>query len=133
MANTAIAARLEVSPATIKGWRVRFAEDGLAGVGQVRPGRGPKRTTTDAQVAEVVRMTLNETPPAQTHWSTRTMAAASGISSASVQRIWSGLGIKPHLTETFKVPNDPDFEAKLVDVRRPVPQPARPGHRAVHG
>lgn len=116
MATTAIAARLEVSPATVKAWRDRFVEDGLSGIGRVRPGRGRKRTITDAQVVEVVRKTLNETPEGETHWSTRSMAKATGISSSEIQRIWSGLGIKPHLTETFKVSNDPQFETKLVDV-----------------
>jgi transposase len=116
IANTAIGARLEVSPTTVKGWRERFAEDGLAGIGKVRAGRGRKRTITDDQVAAVVAKTLNETPPGETHWSTRSMAAATGISSSEIQRIWSGLGIKPHLVETFKVSNDPDFEDKLVDV-----------------
>lgn len=116
LANTAVAEQVGVAPDTVKAWRVRFAEDGLAGIGKVRPGRGRKRTIDDAQVAEIVRMTLQETPPGETHWSTRSMAKAAGVSSASVQRIWSGLGIKPHLVDTFKVSNDPEFEAKLVDV-----------------
>jgi transposase len=44
------------------------------------------------------------------------MARRVGVSPASVQRIWSELGLKPHLVETFKVSNDPRFAEKLVDV-----------------
>jgi transposase len=116
MANTAIAKRVGVSPATVASWRERFGVEGLAGLGSVRAGRGRKPTISDAQVIEIVRATLQDKPPGQTHWSCRTMAAAQGVSSASVQRIWSALGLKPHLVETFKLSGDPEFEDKLVDV-----------------
>ena len=61
-------------------------------------------------------MTLRETPPGETHWSCRTMAARAGVSPATVQRIWSARGLQPHRVETFKLSNDPRFEEKLVDV-----------------
>jgi transposase len=61
-------------------------------------------------------LTLHETPAGETHWSCRSMAARAGVSSATVQRIWSARGIKPHQVKTFKLSNDPRFEEKLVDV-----------------
>jgi len=67
-------------------------------------------------VAEIVRATLQDTPPGETHWSCRSMAKAQGVSPASVQRIWSALELKPHQVDTFKLSNDPRFEEKLIDV-----------------
>jgi len=64
----------------------------------------------------VVRATLESTPKAATHWSVRTMAAAQGVSPATVQRIWSAHGLKPHRVETFKLSRDPQFVEKLRDV-----------------
>jgi transposase len=116
VANTAIGKRLGVSASSVASWRTRFAEDGLAGLGVVRPGRGRKPSISDAQVADIVRTTLQETPPGETHWSCRSMAKAKGVSPATVQRIWSALDLKPHQVDTFKVSNDPKFEEKLVDV-----------------
>ncbi|MBA3891655.1 MAG: IS630 family transposase, partial [Gemmatimonadaceae bacterium] len=115
-ANTAIGAQVGVSPTTVASWRERFAEEGLSGLGRVRPGRGRKPTITDEKVAEIVRATLSDTPPGETHWSCRSMAKAQGVSAASVQRIWSELGLKPHQVTTFKLSNDPKFEEKLTDV-----------------
>jgi hypothetical protein len=67
-------------------------------------------------IAEIVRLTTTTTPPGATHWSCRTMAKRVGVSSATVQRIWSDLGLRPHRIDTFKVSNDPRFEDKLIDV-----------------
>ena len=116
VANTAIADQVGVSPTTVKAWRDRFAEEGLAGIGKVRPGRGRKATISDEKVTEIVRATMQDTPPGATHWSCRTMAQAQGVSSATVQRIWSNLGLKPHQVDTFKLSNDAHFEDKLADV-----------------
>jgi transposase len=115
-ANTAIAATLGVSPATVTSWRERFAVEGLKGLGGVRPGRGRKPSISSEKVAEIVRLTLSEKPAGETHWSCRSMAKATGVSSATVQRIWSARGLKPHRVETFKLSGDPRFEEKLVDV-----------------
>ena len=82
----------------------------------VRPGRGRKPSIPSEKVEEIVRLTLHETPPGQTHWSCRTMAARSGVSATTVQRIWSARGVKPHRVQTFKLSGDPEFEEKLVDV-----------------
>lgn len=115
-ANTRIAEETGVTPVTVRTWRKRFSEDGLAGLGRVRKGRGRKPTITDEQVAQIVRLTTEETPPGHTHWSCRTMADRVGVSHSAVQRIWSGLGIKPHRVDTFKVSTDPAFDDKLIDV-----------------
>src|SRR5438552_13484655 len=79
-----------------------------------RPGRTP--TITSAKVQEIVRKTTQEKPANATHWSTRTMARALGISEASVRRVWQTHGLKPHLVETFKVSRDPQFVEKLEDI-----------------
>jgi transposase len=68
---------------------------------------------TAAKVRQVIHKTTREKPPAATHWSTRTMAAAVGLSEASVRRIWRAHGLKPHLVKSFKVSNDPEFAEKL--------------------
>ena len=115
-ANTRIASEVDVSPATVASWRERFSEDGLKNFSAVRSGRGRKPSIPAAKVEEIVRLTLHETPPGETHWSCRTMAARVGVASSTVQRIWSARGLAPHRVETFKLSNDPRFEEKLVDV-----------------
>ncbi|MPZ54715.1 MAG: IS630 family transposase [Acidimicrobiia bacterium] len=116
VANTAIAERLGVSRSTVLGWRRRFAEDGVGGVGRVRPGRGRKPTIPQEKIDQVVHDTQDTTPPDATHWSVRSMAKHAGISKTKVQEIWAARGLKPHLVETFKLSDDPHFEEKLVDV-----------------
>jgi len=115
-ANSAIAEQVGVSPSTVRAWRDRFAAQGLAKFGEVADGRGRKPSISEAKIAEIVRATQETTPPGQTHWSCRTMAKAQGVSAATVQRIWSARGLKPHLVKTFKLSNDPRFEEKLIDV-----------------
>jgi transposase len=116
IANTHIAAEVGVSPATVRAWRERFSDEGLVAFGGVRPGRGRKPSIGQEKVAEIVRATLHDKPPAETHWSCRSMAKAQGVSPATVQRIWSARGIKPHKVKTFKLSNDKRFEEKLVDI-----------------
>lgn len=116
MANAHIADDLEITVTTVRAWRERFAEDGLAKLGEVRAGRGRKPSISDEQVEEIVRLTLHEKPAGHTHWSCRTMATRAGVSPATVQRIWDARGLKPHRVETFKLSRDPQFEDKLIDV-----------------
>ena len=115
-ANTRIAARAGVSATTVKAWRERFADEGLKGLARVRPGRGRKPQISEQKIAAIVHATLHETPQGETHWSCRTMARAQAVSPATVQRIWSARGLKPHRVKTFKLSNDKRFEEKLVDV-----------------
>jgi len=116
VANSKIAAAVGVTPATVRSWRVRFAQEGLSKFGQVREGRGRKPGISPEQIEEIVRLTQHEKPSGATHWSCRSMAKQVGVSPATVQRIWSGRGLKPHLVKTFKLSNDPAFEEKLIDV-----------------
>jgi transposase len=115
-ANTRIAQEVGVAPMTVKAWRDRFEESGLKDFSAVRPGRGRRPSIPASKVEEIVRLTLQETPPGVTHWSCRTMAARAGVSSSTVQRIWSARGLQPHRVQTFKLSSDPRFEEKLVDV-----------------
>jgi transposase len=116
VANTQIAQRVGVKSATVRAWRTRFAEEGLAKLGKVRAGRGRKSTIPQATIEEIVELTRNSKPVGQTHWSCRTMAKQVGVSPATVQRVWAARGLKPHLVKTFKLSNDPRFEEKLIDV-----------------
>ncbi len=116
IANTQIAQRVGVKAATVRAWRGRFAEEGLAKLGKVREGRGRKSTIPQAKIDEIVHLTQHSKPAGQTHWSCRTMAAHVGVSPATVQRVWAARGLKPHLVHSFKLSNDPRFEEKLIDV-----------------
>ena len=116
VANTGIAARVGVNASTVRAWRGRFAEDGLAKLGKVREGRGRKSTIPQDKIDQIVELTRTSTPAGQTHWSCRTMAKKVGVSPATVQRVWAARGLKPHLVHSFKLSNDPRFEEKLIDV-----------------
>jgi transposase len=108
-----IAAELEITAHRAARWRKRYLKNGLAGLEKdaPRPGRTPKISA--ATVKKVIRKTTREQPENASHWSTRSMARAVGVSEASVRRIWRKHGLKPHLTRTFKVSNDPHFAEKL--------------------
>jgi len=113
MQDLEIAAEVGISNQKAARWRKRFLKPGIAGLEKdaPRPGRTP--TITSAKVQEVVRKTTQEKPANATHCSTRTMAEAAGLSEKSVRRIWHKHGLKPHLSRTFKVSNDPEFAEKL--------------------
>ncbi len=98
---------------TVRAWRKRFAEEGLAKLGEVRKGRGPKPSIPAEKVEAIVAATLHSKPKGETHWSTRSMAKHAGVSRNTVQRIWKARGLKPHLVDTFKISTDPAFEDKL--------------------
>jgi transposase len=100
----------------VTAWRERFEQEGLKASTVVRAGRGRKPSIAAEKVEEIVSATLHETPEGETHWSCRSMAKAHGVSPATVQRIWSARGLRPHRVETFKLSTDPRFEEKLVDV-----------------
>jgi transposase len=116
VANARIAAQVGVEAGTVRSWRSRFAEEGLAKLGKVRAGRGRKPSIPQSKIDEIVGLTRHAKPAGQTHWSCRTMAERVGVSPATVQRVWAARGLKPHLVTTFKLSNDPRFEEKLIDV-----------------
>jgi transposase len=115
LTNKEVAAHLGVSMPTVGKWRSRFVESRLDGlIDEPRPGRPP--TITAEQVEDVVVTTLESTPEHATHWSRKKMAERSGLSKSTVGRIWKGFGLKPHLTDGFKLSNDPLFVDKVYDV-----------------
>ena len=97
VSNSEISEVVGVSRPTVLAWRGQFEKGGLSGFGEVAKGRGRKPSISDEKVAEIVDLTLHSKPEGATHWSCRSMATRVGVSSASVQRIWSARGIKPHL------------------------------------
>src|ERR1700740_276704 len=110
-----VATRLGIDPDTVGKWRGRVAEDRLEGLGD-EPRSGTPRTIEDARIEAVIVRTLETKPPNATHWSSRSMARASGLSVSSVQRICRAFGLQPHRMETFKLSTDPDFVAKVRDI-----------------
>ncbi len=114
--NSAIARQLQLTQTTVGKWRRRFVKLRIAGLyDEVRPGR--PRTIEEERVATLIRKTLNKKPKGgATHWSVRLAAAESGISKSSVHRYFELFGLKPHLSESFKLCTDPFFVEKLRDV-----------------
>ena len=114
--NKDVAARFSVTPQMVGKWRSRFVTDRLAGLSdEDRPGR--PRTITDEQVEQVVTATLEQEPPdGGTHWSTRMMAARTGLTQTAVSRIWRAFELKPHKVDYWKLSTDPHFVDKLYDV-----------------
>jgi len=113
--NTEVAHALRVTKQTVGKWRSRFLARRLEGLlDEPRPG-APRRIT-DVHVERVVTRTLESAPPDATHWSTRAMAKACGLSQSSVSRIWRAFALKPHRAETFKLSKDPLFVEKVRDI-----------------
>ena len=113
--NREIAQQLRVTPQTVGKWRTRFVARRLDGLLD-EPRPGAPRTIGDAAVEKVIAKTLHETPRDATHWSSRTMAKASGLSQTAVVRIWRAFGLQPHRAETFKLSTDPLFIDKVRDI-----------------
>lgn len=113
--NTVVAHELRVTKQTVGKWRSRFLLRRLDGLLD-EPRPGAPRTITDAQVERVLTRTLESTPVDATHWSTRSMAQASGLSRSAVHRIWRAFALQPHRTETFKLSADPLFIEKVRDI-----------------
>jgi transposase len=114
--NTEIGRRVGVSRETVRKWRVRFERDRVEGLADELRSGAP-RTITDEQVEKVIVKTLESAPPqGDTHWSTRSMAAAAGMSQSAVSRIWRAFGLKPHVVQTWKLSTDPEFVNKVRDV-----------------
>jgi transposase len=113
--NRTVARRYHTTDATVGKWRQRFIEQRLAGIYD-EPRAGAPRTITDEAVERVIVKTLETTPPGETHWSTRSMAGHAGMSHTTVGRIWRTFGLKPHVTESFKISPDPQLIEKVRDV-----------------
>jgi len=116
MEDIQIAEQLGISRYKAGRWRKRYAELGLAGIEKDAPRPGRKPQINPKRRAAVIKKTLHEKPEGHTHWSRSTMAKATGMSDSTIGRIWREHGIKPHLVETFKLSNDPQFVEKLQDI-----------------
>jgi transposase len=113
--NTQIAQRLRIRRGTVSKWRGRFLQARLDGLlDEARPGA--PRSISDATVERLIAKTLHEKPHDASHWSSRSMAKASGLSQSAVVRIWHAFGLQPHRTETFKLSTDPLFIEKVRDI-----------------
>src|SRR5213080_2968397 len=115
LANQSVAKRLRCSLGMVGKWRSRFLKTRLEGLYD-EPRPGAPRKITDAQVEQIVVRTLESTPRAQTHWSTRGLAKATGLSRMTVSRIWRAFGLQPHRTDTFKLSPDPLLIEKVRDI-----------------
>lgn len=115
LSNQDVARHLRVCGATVCKWRGRFVSRRLDGLLD-EPRPGAPRSITDAEVERVVTMTLETLPKNATHWSTRSMAAVSGLSQTAVARIWRAFSLQPHRVETFKLSKDPLFVEKVRDI-----------------
>jgi transposase len=113
--HTLLARRLRLTKQTVGKWRARFLATRLEGLLD-EPRPGAPRTITDVDVERVLTHTLEMTPADATHWSTRSMAKACGLSRSTVHRIWHAFALQPHRTETFKLSKDPLFIEKVRDI-----------------
>jgi transposase len=113
--NSAVARELGITDQTVGKWRSRYVALGLAGLLDEKRSGAPRKIS-DEQVEEIVIKTLESTPKDATHWSTRSMAEASGLSDHTIARIWHAFGLQPHRVETFKLSNDPQFIEKVRDI-----------------
>jgi transposase len=113
--NKMVAHKLRCSVGMVGKWRARFLKGGLEALYD-EPRPGTPRTVSDAQVEQVVIQTLESTPRGETHWSTRGLAKATGLSRMTISRIWHAFGLQPHRTDTFKLSPDPQLIDKVRDI-----------------
>jgi len=120
LSNVEIAEQLPMQAHTVGRWRKRFSEGGIEAIKKNLPRGLTKNTSKNARYAklrkQIIEVTTREKPEGETHWSTRTLAAKLGTNQMFVSRVWRESGLKPHLVNSFKVSNDPNFEEKLTDV-----------------
>lgn len=113
--NSRVAKELRTTNQTVGKWRKRFIAKRLDGLYD-EPRVGAPRTISDDEVEAVIVKTLEAKPKGRTHWSTRSMAATVGMSHATIGRMWRTFGLKPHVSRSFKISDDPQFVAKVRDV-----------------
>lgn len=113
--NTIVARAHRTTNQTVGKWRQRFVDGGMAALYD-EPRVGAPRTIADEKVEDVVVQTLETKPKGRTHWSTRKMAETAGLSRSTISRIWRTFGLKPHVSRSFKISDDPQFVAKVRDV-----------------
>jgi transposase len=114
--NAQLARDLGTTKSSVLKWRARYRESGLEGILDDAPRSGRRKTISAAKEAAIVQATLQTKPTQATHWSTRSMADAQGVSDTTVYRIWKAHRLQPHRVETFKFSRDPQFVEKVRDV-----------------
>lgn len=114
--NIEIAPLVGTDRMTVARWRERFAAKRLAGIAKDAPRGGRPATRRQKVAQQIVERTTQTVPNNATHWTVRTLAEELGVSRSMVHRVWKANNLKPHLTNTFKVSNDPQFIEKVVDV-----------------
>ena len=113
--SLSVARQMQVHIQTVSKWRERFRSRGVDGLlDEPRPGQ--PRKITDAHVEAVIARTLESTPSDATHWSTRSMAQATGLNQTAISRIWRAFALQPHRSENFKLSKDPLFIDKVRDI-----------------
>lgn len=115
--NTVIARHERVTRPTVGKWRGRFLRQRLAGLLD-EPRPGVPRKITDSDVDTVITKTLESAPPDATHWSTRSMAEATGFSQSAISRIGRAFALQPHRVETFKLSKDPCSSTRCATLSR---------------
>jgi len=118
LGTMAIAREARVSKPTVWRWQEAYLEDGVERLRKDK-GKGPKAgkpRISDAARLRIVTMTAKEKPANATHWSARMLAKQVGVGHTTVQRVWKEHGLKPHLTRSFKLSNDPQFAEKVQDI-----------------
>ena len=113
--NLEIAAHMRCSNQTVGSWRKRFLAKRVDGLLD-EPRPGARRKISDAQIEAVITTTLESTPQAATHWSTRLMARQMGLNQSAISRIWRAFGLQPHRQETFVLSKDPFLIEKVRDI-----------------
>jgi len=113
--NAAVAAKLRTTGFTVGLWRNRFIAEGVAGLGD-EPRPGAPREVGDEKIERIVRLTLENAPMGATHWSSRMLAAKTGLSQSTISRIWRAFGLKPYRAEGFQLSSDPLLVDKVRDI-----------------
>ena len=116
MQNKQIAPQVKTDRFTVARWRSRFAQERLAGIEKDAPRSGRKATRRNQVTARIIERTTQTRPANATHWSVRTLAEELNVSESMVHRVWKANNLKPHLSRTFKLSNDPRFVEKVIDV-----------------
>ena len=116
LGTNAIMCEARASKPTVWRWQAAYLEGGVQRLAKGKSKPPGKKPLTDTVRLAVVEKTAKERPADATHWSVRSMAKVAGVSHTSVQRIWKAHGLKPHLTKTFKLSNDPKFVDKVEDI-----------------
>lgn len=116
MQNKQIAPQVKTDRFTVARWRSRFAQERLVGIEKDAPRSGRKATRRNQVTARIIERTTQTRPANATHWSVRTLAKELNVSESMVHRVWKANNLKPHLSRTFKLSNDPRFVEKVIDV-----------------